>query len=84
MEFPYGTNPARTDTPDRERKRMVRLLLEDVTLIKTAEGLTAHLRFRGGATTILTLASPERVAAARDEHRDRGTDRSATRYAHRW
>jgi hypothetical protein len=43
-------------TPDRERKRMVRLLLEDVTLIKTVEGLTAHLRFRGGATTTLTLA----------------------------
>ncbi|PYR05473.1 MAG: hypothetical protein DMF99_28310 [Acidobacteria bacterium] len=43
-------------TPDRERKRMVRLLLEDVTLIKTADGLTAHLRFRGGATTTLTLA----------------------------
>jgi hypothetical protein len=43
-------------TPDRERKRMVRLLLEDVTLVKTVEGLTAHLRFRGGATTTLTLA----------------------------
>jgi hypothetical protein len=43
-------------TPDRERKRMVRLLLEDVTLIKTADGLTVHLRFRGGATTTLTLA----------------------------
>jgi DNA invertase Pin-like site-specific DNA recombinase len=43
-------------TPDRERKRMVRLLMEDVTLIKTAEGLTTHLRFRGGATTTLTLA----------------------------
>jgi Recombinase zinc beta ribbon domain len=43
-------------TPDRERKRMVRLLLEDVTLIKIADGLTAHLRFRGGATTTLTLA----------------------------
>jgi hypothetical protein len=35
---------------------MVRLLLEDVTLIKTAEGLTTHIRFRGGATTTLTLA----------------------------
>jgi hypothetical protein len=34
---------------------MVRLLMDDVTLIKTAEGLTAHLRFRGGATTTLTL-----------------------------
>jgi DNA invertase Pin-like site-specific DNA recombinase len=43
-------------TPDRERKRMVRLLMDDVTLIKTAEGLTAHIRFRGGATTTLTLA----------------------------
>jgi DNA invertase Pin-like site-specific DNA recombinase len=43
-------------TPDRERKRMVRLLLEDVTLVKTTDGLTAHLRFRGGATTTLTLA----------------------------
>ena len=35
---------------------MVRLLMEDVTLIKTAEGLTTHLRFRGGAATTLTLA----------------------------
>jgi DNA invertase Pin-like site-specific DNA recombinase len=43
-------------TPDRERKRMIRLLMEDVTLIKTAEGLTTHIRFRGGATTTLTLA----------------------------
>jgi DNA invertase Pin-like site-specific DNA recombinase len=43
-------------TPDRERKRMVRLLMEDVTLIKTADGLTVHLRFRGGAVTTLTLA----------------------------
>jgi DNA invertase Pin-like site-specific DNA recombinase len=43
-------------TPDRERKRMVRLLMEDVTLIKTVDGLTTHIRFRGGATTTLTLA----------------------------
>jgi DNA invertase Pin-like site-specific DNA recombinase len=43
-------------TPDRERKRMVRLLLEDVTLVKTVDGLTTHIRFRGGATTTLTLA----------------------------
>src|SRR5580704_14674482 len=35
---------------------MIRLLMEDVTLIKTTDGLTAHLRFRGGATTTLTLA----------------------------
>jgi hypothetical protein len=42
-------------TPDRERKRMVRLLMDDVTLIKTTAGVTAHIRFRGGATTSLTL-----------------------------
>ena len=41
-------------TPDRERKRMLRLLVEDVTLAK-GEQLTAHVRFRGGATTSLTL-----------------------------
>ena len=41
-------------TPDRERKRMVRLLIEDVTLKKGSE-VTAHIRFRGGATTTLTL-----------------------------
>ena len=43
-------------TPDRERKRMVRLLIEDVTLVKTVDGLTTHIRFRGGATTTLTHA----------------------------
>jgi DNA invertase Pin-like site-specific DNA recombinase len=41
-------------TPDRERKRMVRLLVEDITLKKGPQ-VTVHLRFRGGATTTLTL-----------------------------
>jgi len=41
-------------TPDRERKRMVRLLIEDVTLSKGPQ-VTAHVRFRGGATTTLTV-----------------------------
>jgi DNA invertase Pin-like site-specific DNA recombinase len=44
-------------TPDRERKRMVRLLLEDVTLIKGTP-MTVHVRFRGGATKTLTLPPP--------------------------
>jgi len=44
-------------TPDRERKRMVRLLLEDVTLIKD-EQITMHVRFKGGATRTLTLPRP--------------------------
>jgi DNA invertase Pin-like site-specific DNA recombinase len=38
------------NTPDRERKRMARLLIEDVTLLGGAEQVTAHLRFKGGAT----------------------------------
>jgi DNA invertase Pin-like site-specific DNA recombinase len=41
-------------TPARERKRMVRLLIEDVTLIKGTP-VTAHVRFRGGATTTLAV-----------------------------
>jgi DNA invertase Pin-like site-specific DNA recombinase len=44
-------------TPDRERKRMVRLILEDVTLIKGTQ-ITAHVRFKGGATRSLTLPIP--------------------------
>jgi DNA invertase Pin-like site-specific DNA recombinase len=36
-------------TPDRERKRMARLLLEDVTLTRGPEQITAHIRFKGGA-----------------------------------
>jgi DNA invertase Pin-like site-specific DNA recombinase len=73
-------------TPDRERKRMVRLLMEDVTLIKTADGLTAHVRFRGGATTTLTLAralnawqlreTSAEIVALIDQLLDRHTDRT--------
>jgi DNA invertase Pin-like site-specific DNA recombinase len=44
-------------TPHRERKRMVRLLLEDVTLLKT-DALVAHVRFRGGASRSLALPLP--------------------------
>jgi len=38
-------------TPQRERKRMVRLLIEDVTLGRKAKTITAQVRFRGGQTT---------------------------------
>jgi hypothetical protein len=44
-------------TPHRDRKRMVRLLVEDVTLVK-GTAITVHVRFRGGATRTLTLAPP--------------------------
>ena len=44
-------------TPHRERKRMVRLLIEDVTIIKR-DAISAHVRFKGGATQSLSLPLP--------------------------
>jgi len=51
-DFPRLWNEPKT--PQRERKRMVRLLLEDVTLTKSS-AIAAGVRFRGGATRTLTL-----------------------------
>ena len=45
-------------TPDRERKRMARLLLEDVTL-RRDETVCVQLRFRGGARQELHLPLPK-------------------------
>jgi hypothetical protein len=45
--------------PDRERKRIVRLLLEDVTLIR-GDAITLHLRFKGGAHRTIQLPLPLR------------------------
>jgi hypothetical protein len=47
-------------TPDRERKRMARLLLEDVTLRREEEVLV-QVRFKGGATRDLRLPLPQRA-----------------------
>jgi DNA invertase Pin-like site-specific DNA recombinase len=44
-------------TSDRERKRMLRLLIEDVTLIK-GNDVVVHVRFRGGTTQTLSLSKP--------------------------
>jgi DNA invertase Pin-like site-specific DNA recombinase len=52
------------NTPDRERKRIVRLLLEDVTLVRREE-ISVHLRFRGGVTQSLTLPLPQTAAQLR-------------------
>jgi DNA invertase Pin-like site-specific DNA recombinase len=54
-------------TPQRERKRMVRLILEDVTLHKDAE-VIAHIRFRGGATQTLRLPLPLSAPELRKTH----------------
>ena len=51
-------------TPARERKRLLRLIIEDVTLRKDTE-LVVHVRFRGGATQTLTLPRPLPAWAAR-------------------
>ena len=45
-------------TPQRERKRMVHLLLEDVTLVKSKEDITVNVRFKGGAAKTLRLPRP--------------------------
>ena len=44
-------------TTHQERKNIVRLLVEDVTLTKTT-CITAQIRFRGGTTRTLTLPIP--------------------------
>jgi DNA invertase Pin-like site-specific DNA recombinase len=45
------------NTTDQDRKRMVRLLVEDVTLTKNAE-IRVQIRFKGGATRELMLPRP--------------------------
>jgi DNA invertase Pin-like site-specific DNA recombinase len=45
-------------TPDRDRKRMARLLLEDVTL-RRDQDICVQLRFRGGANQELHLPLPK-------------------------
>lgn len=45
-------------TSHRDRKRMVRLLVEDVTLKRNGRGVGVHLRFKGGAIKELHLPVP--------------------------
>ena len=66
-DFPkLWTDPA---TPARERKRVARLLIEDVTLDR-ADEIHLHIRFRGGQTTSLTVPIPLRAWQARQSHPD--------------
>lgn len=44
-------------TPHREKKRMLALVIEDVTLIR-AEAITAHVRFKGGDTRTIVVPLP--------------------------
>jgi DNA invertase Pin-like site-specific DNA recombinase len=56
-------------TPARERKRMLRLIIEDVTLV-TGKDLVVHVRFRGGATRTLTVPRPAPAWALRQTSPD--------------
>ena len=50
--------------PNRDRKRLLAYILEDVTLIKLpSEGMTKiHVRFKGGRTQTLTTVNPKSSA----------------------
>lgn len=61
-EFPRVWNDPRVDM--RERKRIFRLLVADVTLIK-AETIAVNVRLSGGATRTLTLERPLPIAQIR-------------------
>jgi DNA invertase Pin-like site-specific DNA recombinase len=65
VDFPaLWSNPA---TPQRERKRMVRLLIADVTLVKN-DRIHLHVRLRGGQTQSLTIELPPKAWQLRQTH----------------
>jgi len=45
-------------TPARERKRILRLLIEDVTLLRTDAVIRMSIRWRGGATRVIERPRP--------------------------
>jgi len=49
---------------DRERKRMIRLLIEDVMLV-VSKDIAVHIRFKGGATKTLSVHKPQMYAEGR-------------------
>jgi hypothetical protein len=51
-------------TTARQRKRAVRLVIEDVTVHKT-DHIVAHIRFKGGATQTISVALPPAFAQSR-------------------
>jgi len=61
-DFPtLWSDPA---TPQRERKRITRLLIEDITLNR-ADQIHLHIRFRGGQTQTVTIPLPPPVGELR-------------------
>ncbi len=81
-DFPQVWNDQAT--PQRERKRLLRLLIEDVTLIK-AKQIQVHVRFRGGKTRSLNLPLPQSSWQLRqtDQHVIEEIDRLLDHYTDR-
>ena len=52
-------------TPARERKRIARLLLTDVTVSRTSHTITAHVRLAGGQHHTLTIPVPKTAGELR-------------------
>ena len=52
-------------TPARERKRIARLLLTDVTVTRTRDTITAHIRLPAGQHHTLTMPIPPTAAQLR-------------------
>ena len=64
-DFPAVWNDVTTS--HRDRKRMARLLIEDVTLLRS-DRLHVHIRFKGGAVTSLELPLPKNAWRKRLTH----------------
>jgi DNA invertase Pin-like site-specific DNA recombinase len=57
QDFPAVWNHPRTSP--RDRKRMLRLLIEDVTLTREQGGIQVGIRWKGGAQTQMVLPPPK-------------------------
>jgi len=51
-------------TTDQQRKRMARLIIEDVTLTRTSEDVDVRIRLKGGATHQMTVPVPLKASDA--------------------
>ena len=77
------------NTADRERKRMARLLIEDVILVRSPEHVTAHIRFKGGVSQTIHApvrrrTDPRGVAMAKgllEDHHDHASIAAALNQA---
>ena len=63
QDFPTLWNAPNTAV--QERKRMIRLLIEDVTLKKMTDNIEMHIRFRGGQTRSIELERPRNTIEIR-------------------